>query len=334
MDRGDPDRILVIKLSALGDFVVGLGACQAIRRHHHDARITLLTTGPYAGLAEASGCFDQVWIDERPRVWEVTACLALARRLRAAGFDRVYDLQRSERTGWYFRLFARRKPEWIGIAPGASHRYLDPPSPTHIADRLAAMLALAGIETVRPPDLAFLSAEVARFGIRGRYALVAPGSSAHLVRKRWPSTHFAAVARWLTDRGIAPVLIRGPAEKDIAEAIVQACPETHNPETNLNDIVELARGAVCALGNDTGPMHLVAAANCPSLILFSGKNNPMLTSPRGSKVLSLREETLSQLPVEAVLASLETLMVARDPDRSGATDPPPPPGPRQPASRP
>ena len=334
MDRGTPDRILVIKLSALGDFVVSLGAMQAIRRHHRDARITLLTTRAYAGLAEASGCFDQVWVDRRSPFWQVTSWLALARRLRGAGFDRVYDLQRSQRTGWYFRLFGHRKPEWIGIAPGASHRYLDPPRPTHIADRHAAMLALAGIEAVRPPDLAFLSAEVTRFGIGRPYALVAPGSSAHLPGKRWPSTRYAAVARWLTDRAIAPVLICGPAEQDVAEAIVQACPETHNPETNLNDIVELARGALCALGNDTGPMHLVAAANCPSLILFSGKTDPRLTSPRGAKVSTLREEFLSRLPVEAVLASLETLMGAPGSARSGATGLWPPPGPRQPAGRP
>ena len=42
MDQGTPEQILVIKLSALGDFVVSLGAMQAIRRHHRDARITLL----------------------------------------------------------------------------------------------------------------------------------------------------------------------------------------------------------------------------------------------------------------------------------------------------
>ncbi len=47
-------RILVIKLGALGDFVQALGPAAAIRRHHRDAEITLLTTAPYAELGRAA----------------------------------------------------------------------------------------------------------------------------------------------------------------------------------------------------------------------------------------------------------------------------------------
>ena len=61
-----PSRILVIKLSAFGDFVLSIASFQAIRAHHPDAAITLLTTAPYRRMAEASGCFDSVWIDPRP----------------------------------------------------------------------------------------------------------------------------------------------------------------------------------------------------------------------------------------------------------------------------
>ena len=63
------NNVLVIKLSALGDFILSLGAFQAIRAHHPDARMTLLTTGPFRSLAEASGCFNEKWIDDRPPLW-------------------------------------------------------------------------------------------------------------------------------------------------------------------------------------------------------------------------------------------------------------------------
>ena len=66
MALGD-DRILVIKLGALGDMVQAFGPFQAIRRHHGHAHITLLTTAPFAEFAMATGWFDEVWVDARPR---------------------------------------------------------------------------------------------------------------------------------------------------------------------------------------------------------------------------------------------------------------------------
>src|SRR3972149_7015121 len=74
-------------------------------------------------------------------------------KLRRAGFTRVYDLQRSQRTGWYFRLLGPRPPEWVGSVPGCSHRYIDPPDAGHITVRNARMLAPAGVADVPPPDL-------------------------------------------------------------------------------------------------------------------------------------------------------------------------------------
>ncbi len=62
-------QILVIKLGALGDFVQALGPMRAIRDHHPDSEITLLTTAPFEDLAWASKTIDQIWIDKRPRFY-------------------------------------------------------------------------------------------------------------------------------------------------------------------------------------------------------------------------------------------------------------------------
>jgi ADP-heptose:LPS heptosyltransferase len=53
-------RILVIKLSALGDFIQASGPMKALRAHHPDAHITLLTTDPYVAMGQATGWFDEV----------------------------------------------------------------------------------------------------------------------------------------------------------------------------------------------------------------------------------------------------------------------------------
>ncbi len=76
-------QILVIKLSALGDFVQAMGPFAAIRAHHKTAHIALLTTTPYADFARASPWFDAVWIDSRPRLIQIGALLDLRKRLRS-----------------------------------------------------------------------------------------------------------------------------------------------------------------------------------------------------------------------------------------------------------
>ena len=60
------ERILVIRLGALGDFVMASGAFASIRAFHDTARIVLLTRPVYAGLGRVGGWFDDVWIDRRP----------------------------------------------------------------------------------------------------------------------------------------------------------------------------------------------------------------------------------------------------------------------------
>ncbi|MEC9235109.1 MAG: hypothetical protein VX803_02555, partial [Pseudomonadota bacterium] len=91
------EHILVIKLSALGDFIQALGPMKAIRAHHPDAKITLLTTKAFKNFGEECGYFDDVWIDERPKWFNLSGWANLSRRLNNAGITRVYDLQNNDR---------------------------------------------------------------------------------------------------------------------------------------------------------------------------------------------------------------------------------------------
>ena len=311
MNASRPQNILVIRLSALGDVILSIGAFQAIRKHHSEARITLLTTRPFVSLGKASGCFNEVWIDERPPIRRVGAWLALGRRLRKARFDRIYDLQNSERTSWYFRLAG--KPEWVGTVAGCSHRYKMPRDRAlHIVEREAAQLARAGIAPIEPPDLSFLGADVGRFALTPPYALLVPGSSPHRPSKRWPAERFATLARELAGSGITPVLLGTKAEaRELAE-IAAGCPEARNlcGETRLQELATLARGAALAVGNDTGPMHLIAAVGCPCLVLYSAESDPVKTAPRGAQVMVLREDSLADLGLEQVLSTLKPFAAA------------------------
>ncbi|MDJ0390841.1 glycosyltransferase family 9 protein [Roseomonas sp. E05] len=292
-------RILVIKLSALGDFIQAFGPFAAIRSHHPDAEITLLTTPPFAPLARRSPWFDQVWEDGRPSWGDLPAVWRLARKLRRPDFDRVYDLQTSGRSSRY-RWLTGSRPEWSGIAAGASHRHDNPARDhMHTVERQREQLRIAGITDFPPPDMAWLESDLSAFGLPPRLGLLIPGASPGHPGKRWPVERYAALAAQL-DCPVA--VLGGGAEKPLAQAIRQAAPATLDltGRTSLLQIGALARRAAFAIGNDTGPTHLVAIAGCPTVALFGDASNPDLCAPRGPAVAVLRHVPLAALPVEAV----------------------------------
>lgn len=301
------ENILVIKLGALGDFIQALGSMQAIRRNHADARITLLTTSLYVPLAEASGYFDSVWIDDRAPALALGRHWAFRRKLTGAGFGRVYDLQTSDRSGWYFRLMTGAQPEWSGIAPGCSHPHVNPERDhMHTIDRQAEQLAAAGIASVPPPDLSWFDAPGDALGVSGRFVLLAPGGAAHRPAKRWPVDRYAALATRLVARGLLPVIVGGPEDAAAAADIQRDCPDLHSliGRTSLLELGGLARRAMAAVGNDTGPMHIAAAVGCRSVVLFSNASDPSLCAQRGPDVTILRRPSLDGLDVDEVEAAL------------------------------
>lgn len=304
---GTRHRILVIKLGALGDFIQAFAPFETIRRHHAEAHITLLTTAPYHRLAEASGWFDTVWLDDRPALLRPWQWLALRRRLLDGRFTRVYDLQTSDRSGWYFHLMRPGPPDWSGAVAGCSHPHRNPARDRmHTHDRQAEQLAAAGLEPLETPDLAWLDADTGRYGLRPPFALIVPGGALHRPDKRWPADRFGALAAGLLARGVQPVIVGGPADADAVAMVETACPGAVGlaGETDLFELAGLIRRSAAAVGNDTGPMHLAAALGCPALVLFAEASDPALCAPRGTDVSILRRPSLADLPVTEVEAAL------------------------------
>ncbi|MDP1736235.1 MAG: glycosyltransferase family 9 protein [Caulobacter sp.] len=311
-----PEKILVIKLSALGDFVQASGPMKAIRAAHPDARITLLTTAPYVAMGQATGWFDAVWGGGRPDWTDLPAVWRLIRRLRAGRFDRVYDLQTQGRTIRYFQLLWPRRPLWSGNAPGAAFAYRGAERDRlHIQDSQREQLRIAGITEVGPPDVSWLTGDAARFGLTAPYALLAPGGAPHRPAKRWPAANYGALAARLLGQGITPVVLgHGAEEAALAQTILAAAPGTLSlvGATSIAEIASLARGAALAVGNDTGPVHVVVATGCPAVVLFSRDSNPDLSAPRPIRpdqpVTILREPDLADLAVERVWAAVRPIL--------------------------
>ena len=301
-------NILVVKLGALGDVVQALGPMAAIRRFHAQAHIVLLTSGAYASFLEKSPYADEIWIDTKPRKFNLPGLFGLRRRLRRAKFERVYDLQTSGRSNFYFKLMGPGlRPDWSGIAPGCSLPHANPARDTmHTVDRQRDQLKTAGIADVPSASLDWVQADLARFKLPDPFVLLVPGGSPGRPAKRWPVAKYAALATELLAHGAVPVVVGGPGEKELGATIRAAAPRTRDltGDTSFAEIVALAREASAAIGNDTGPMHLIAAADCPSIVLFSAESDPALCAPRGREVAVLRRTSLIGLGVDEVMRLL------------------------------
>lgn len=321
MPRREVQKILVIKLSALGDFVLALAAMKKIRMAHPKAHITLLTTPPFEALAKASPYFNAVYTDGRPEGFP--EWMALRRRLRTMAYSRVYDLQTSNHTNRIFQLLRPNPPAWSGIAFGCSLPHKNPlRNQMHTLERQADQLMYADIWPDAPtepgtapgPDLSWvLAAEGARppsGGVKAKpYAMFVPGGSAHRPEKRWPVEKYGELARILYARGLDIVVIGGPQETALAQAIQRQAPRTRDltGRTDFASIAVLGAKAALAVGNDTGPLHLAAAAGAPTVVLFSSASDPALSAPRG-KVAVLQAPQLSELAVAKVAQAAASVL--------------------------
>lgn len=304
-DPARQQRILIIKLGAFGDFFLAQTSFAAIRRHHAGDRLSLLTIPSLAPLARMSGLFDEVLEDPRER--SLSAYLAVRQTLRAGRFDRVYDLQAQTRTDLYFRLFFPGPwPEWSGTAKGASHldRY-DGRRKVPALQRYARQLAPFGIVPDIAPDLGWLDADIAHFAIPAPFALLVPGSSPGRPDKRWPMRRYAEIAVALVQRGVTPVVIGTAIEADIARSIAELCPKIVDltAKTSVPELGGLARRAWAAVGNDTGPTHLIAAVGCPTVAVFSDASNPIHSS--GPRVIVHHRPEFDAMDSAGVLDAIE-----------------------------
>lgn len=297
-------NILVIKHGALGDIILATAAFKAIREEHPQAHIVLLTTKGYAELVAQTPYFNEIWVDSKPKPFQREAIKRLRTILNSYRWEWVYDLQASSRTTFYQWLLKRPWPSISNASRWSSHPRPHYNVKQHALANLSDQLAVAGL-AIGNPDISWLKGDVSLFALPKYYVLIVPGGAAHRPGKRWPAEQYAALAQELVTKGVTPVLIGSTAEEDVLKSIAARVPHTINlcGKTTIPQLAELARGASIAVGNDTGPMHVIAATGCPSTVIFSHESNPVRSAPVGN-VTILREKDLSHLTVDRVLVSL------------------------------
>ena len=296
------ERILVIRLGALGDVVRTRFAFAGVRALYPAARIDwLVEDRAAAGLVGLPGLSESVEVPRRRlRARHPLVALATLRefsaQLRARRYDLSIDFHGVFRSA--FLAWSAGIPVRVGygapIAKEASHwlSTLRAPVPLrHMSrfERNAALVRFLGGEIpTRPAVLALEPARAELFrDLPERFALVHPGTSPKTGYKRWEAERFAAVARELHTRaGVATLVAFGPVagEREAARAVVAAADGAAAlaPATeSLAELLALLGRARLFIGCDSGPMHLATLAGTPVVAIF-GPTDPIENAPSAS----------------------------------------------------
>ena len=320
MTSGAPDSILVIVAGGLGRFVLLMGALTALRSHHPNDRIILLTGPDTVDFATSFSIADDVWSDTEIQPWQFKTCRATRQRSRDAHFGRVYDLDGGVRGrrlfrpihGWPVRRAKRAALQWCGDIPGTALDFSDTRwDAMHLRDRVELQLTRAGIGMVPSPDLTWIAQRVTSFSVpfdmTVPFVLVATDPSPGAVGSEgWPAEHRATLAETLEDTGLTPVLVGRQPASHIREVIAARVPAAVDLSARapIDDLVFLAWAAKGAIGCDNGLMHVFAVAGTRIVVLYDTHSDPARTGQRGNDVTILRRGALNKISAGEVTAAL------------------------------
>jgi len=284
-------RILLVRLSALGDVVTGLHPLSSLRTRYPEGRIGWLVEDRFAALLEGHPQLDRLHVYERGkyrrgRLW---ALVRLLRGLRRERYDVALDLQGNLKSGVLTRLSGARRT--LGLAPPLSRegnrlflRELVTPPEGHRVDAYRRLVDAAfGPGPHAPPVLP------ASGGAPGAVVLH-PGTSRFGAFKQWPLPHFAELGRRLAARLGAPVVVTaGPGEGSQAAEVARAIEGARVAEpAGLRALADLLGGARLVVACDTGPAHIAATLGVPTLTLF-GPKDPRHAAPVGPRARAVRK---------------------------------------------
>lgn len=311
-------KILVIKLSAIGDFIQATGALKDIRRAHPEAHITLLTTKAIKSLAETNPHVDEVVYHVRPKPFALQEWLGLRYFLR--DFDMTYDLQCNDRTNFYYKIAHRfgRAGKWCGIAKGCTF-WQDPKirAGRHSQDFLPEQLRIAGLHPKYTPDVSYAAVDVSvKLQAAGltpkKFVVLIPGSSAGWVGKRWP--HYVTLAKLLKEEGWQVALCGGPDEGQLLNDIARESGAINLQGFSLPEFMGVFKASAFVVGNDTGPMHMAAACGhgesaVRGIVLFGPASDFERHAPKSPAIEVMNHvEDIGLITPDVVLKALTQLV--------------------------
>jgi 3-deoxy-D-manno-octulosonic-acid transferase/heptosyltransferase-1 len=309
-------KILIVKLSAIGDVIHTLPALTALRRHFPESRIDWLVEEGASDLVEGHKAVSRalVWrrgeFVRRLKTGRIPSAVGLFSKLllqlRDTRYDLILDFQALLKSSlWILLAKGRRK---VGFGPGMEHSeksyfFLKERIPAvsmemHALDRGLVLLRALGI-----PDMPVLydvpigaaDEEAAHQlltskGLRPEKPFVAINPVAKWPTKLWTPDRFTELAERLLQKGFQVGFTGSREDQLLIDDIAQGLGASVlrlDGQTTLRVLAAVYRSASVVVSTDTGPMHLAAAVGTPVVALF-GPTAPWRTGPYGEGHVVLR----------------------------------------------
>ena len=354
MTDGQPreiERLLIVRLSAMGDVIHTLPAAQALRDAFPDVVIGWLVEERWTELLCAPGTprrgprspgrplVDWVHVVRltgwRKSLFEMPTLEQIARvwnDVRSVKYQVAVDLQGAIRSAVLARM--SRAPVIYGArqtreAPATLfYTRQEIARGAHVIEQnLSLVQALTGTSLhpgplQLPRDLATEQRIHERLAEAGLENLVIINPGAGWGAKRWPAQRYGAVARALACCGLRAVVNYGPGEDQLAREAEQASEGAAKAFAfSLTELIALTRRAKLFIGGDTGPLHLAAALQVPTVAIF-GPTDPARNGPYGTRSIVLRnpasptshsrrpqpDEGMLEITVDAVVDAARRLL--------------------------
>ena len=315
------ERILIVRLGAMGDVLHALPAVAALRHALPAARIGWVIEERWAGLLAASSARrDQERSPAKPlvdmlhlvdtRSWrsalfsdetwnEVRATVAA---MKTSRYEAAIDFQGLSKSAVLARLSGA--PTRLGFSRPRERvaslfytRQIETTARHVVEQNLQLVFSLArpkpGVDgnlphlELLPRDPAaedWCTAELQRRAIRD-FVLFSPGGG--WGAKLWPAERYGEVARALS--GVTALVNFAPGEEDMARRVVATSGGAAQAiQCSVGELVALTRRARLFIGGDSGPLHLAAILNVPSVAIF-GPTDPARNGPFSGVAIILRD---------------------------------------------
>ena len=317
------ERLLIVRLSAMGDVIHTLPAAQALRAAFPQAMIGWLIEERWAELLCAAGAARRGarsaqrplvdWVHTvdlkswRRSLFTITTAQQIARvwnDVRAARYDVAVDMQGAIRSSVLARwsgarvIYGLAQPRELPASLWYTRRAI--PRGQHVIEQYLSIAALVTQRALSAPDIFSATraalprdpaAEV-RIDQRlreegfGDFAILNPGAG--WGAKRWPAERYGRVAQALAADGVRSILNYGPGEEELARETEAASEGAARAvKYSITELIALTRRATLFIGGDTGPMHLAAALQIPVVAIF-GPTDPARNGPYGTPSIVLR----------------------------------------------
>jgi len=300
-------NILIIKLGSLGDVVQISGALRDIREHHKNEKITILTTSKYINLFKNCPYVDNCLEDERLPRYNIFYLLKLRKIINSLNFNKVYDLQNSNRTNFY-RKFLFNVKNWSSSIDIPENKYNN-----SVLQRFDEQLRKSNIKTLYTlkPDFSWAAEKANNYNLNTdkKYILFFPFCSRDLIHKRWP--YFSELINLIKQNHpeYSLVVAPGPGEIEEAKILDIKIAVNNNLPLNFFELASLIKKSHLVIANDTGPAHMAAHLGARGFALFGPHTTPEKVSIEREKFIALQTMELKSLSADRVYALIKSSII-------------------------